>query len=156
VCSNIRMRCPRCSNSNDRVIDSRTVKDGRATRRRRECNECGYRFTTYEYIETSYPSVVKKNGQREPFDPQKLGKGITRSCEKRPVSSEQISVLVEQIISRITEEYPDEVEGKFIGECVMELLQDVDQVAYVRFASVYRQFRDVSQFREELDNLLKG
>ncbi|MCK5133741.1 MAG: transcriptional repressor NrdR [Candidatus Sabulitectum sp.] len=150
------MRCPRCSNSNDRVIDSRTVKDGRATRRRRECNECGYRFTTYEYIETSYPSVVKKNGLREPFDPKKLEKGIARSCEKRPVSGEQIRVLVEQIISRVTEEYPDEVEGKFIGKCVMELLQDVDQVAYVRFASVYRQFRDVSQFREELDKLLKG
>lgn len=156
MCSNTVMRCPRCSNSNDRVIDSRTVKDARATRRRRECNECGYRFTTYEYIETSYPSVVKKNGSREPFDPKKLEKGIARACEKRPVSSEQIGLLVEQIISRVTEEYSDEVEGKFIGECVMELLQDVDQVAYVRFASVYRQFRDVSQFREELDKLLKG
>jgi len=150
------MRCPRCSSSNDRVIDSRTVKDGRATRRRRECNECGYRFTTYEYIETSYPSVVKKNGLREPFDPLKLEKGIARACEKRPVSIEQIRELVEQIISRITEEYPDEVETEFVGECVMQLLQHVDQVAYVRFASVYRQFRDVSQFREELDRLLKG
>lgn len=150
------MRCPRCSNSNDRVIDSRTVKEGRATRRRRECNECGYRFTTYEFIETSYPSVVKKNGQREPFDPHKLEKGIARACEKRPVSREQIQKIVEQLISRVTEEYPDEVEAGFIGERVMELLQDVDQVAYVRFASVYRQFRDVFQFREELDKLLKG
>jgi transcriptional repressor NrdR len=150
------MRCPRCSSSNDRVIDSRTVKDGRATRRRRECNECGYRFTTYEYIETSYPSVVKKNGLREPFDPHKLEKGIARACEKRPVSIEQIRELVEQIISRITEEFPDEVQTEFVGECVMKLLQHVDQVAYVRFASVYRQFRDVSQFREELDRLLKG
>ena len=98
---------------------------------------------------------MKKNGLREPFDPKKLEKGIERSCEKRPVSIQQIQTLVEQIISRITEEYPDEVESAFIGECVMELLQDVDQVAYVRFASVYRQFRDVLQFREELDKLLK-
>jgi transcriptional repressor NrdR len=150
------MKCPRCASSNDRVIDSRSVKEGRATRRRRECNECGYRFTTYEYIETSYPTVKKKNGQREPFDPVKLEKGISRSCEKRPVSNEQIKEMVEQTISRITEEYPDEVDAEFIGGCVMQLLQHVDQVAYVRFASVYRQFRDVSQFREELDRLLKG
>ncbi|PIE51691.1 transcriptional regulator NrdR [Candidatus Fermentibacteria bacterium] len=150
------MRCPRCSSSNDRVIDSRSVKEGRATRRRRECNECGYRFTTYEYIETSYPTVKKKNGQREQFDPRKLEKGISRSCEKRPVSREQIQEMVEKVISRITGEYPDEVEAEFIGECIMDILQEVDQVAYVRFASVYRQFRDVSQFREELDKLLKG
>ncbi len=100
--------------------------------------------------------MVKKNGQREPFDPQKLAKGLSRACEKRPVSAQQISSLVEQIISKVTEEYPDEVQGEFIGECVMDLLQHVDQVAYVRFASVYRQFKDVSQFREELDKLLKG
>lgn len=148
------MRCPRCTKVNDRVIDSRSVKEGLATRRRRECNECGYRFTTYEYVETSYPTVIKKNGLRQPFDPKKIEKGVTRSCEKRPVSVEQIQRVVENTISRITEDYPDEVPAEFIGECVMELLQTLDQVAYVRFASVYRQFRDVAHFREELDRLL--
>ena len=148
------MRCPRCTKVNDRVIDSRSVKEGLATRRRRECNECGYRFTTYEYVETSYPSVVKKDGSREPLDPKKIEKGITRSCEKRPVSVEQIQRVVENTISKISEDYPDEVPVEFIGECVMELLQSLDQVAYVRFASVYRQFRDVAHFREELDRLL--
>ncbi len=149
------MKCPRCSNMNDRVIDSRMVRDGEATRRRRECNECGYRFTTYEYIEKSFPVVVKNDGRREPFDRGKLEKGISRACEKRPVSAEDVMELVDGVISRITEKFPEEVSVKFIGECVMELLQEVDQVAYVRFASVYRKFKDVSQFKEELDRLLK-
>jgi len=149
------MKCPRCSSNDDRVIDSRTVRDGEATRRRRECADCGYRFTTYEYIERSFPVVVKNDGRREPFDRQKLEKGIDRACEKRPVSAEDLRDLVDKVISRVTEEFPEEVTGKFIGECVMEFLQDVDQVAYVRFASVYRKFKDVSQFKEELDRLLK-
>lgn len=150
------MKCPRCASMDDRVIDSRTVREGEATRRRRECAECGYRFTTYESIEKSYPAVVKNDGRREPFDRKKLTKGIERACEKRPVAAEELRALVDRIIAKITDEYPDEVSGKFIGECVMEFLQKVDQVAYVRFASVYRQFKDVSQFKEELDKLLKG
>lgn len=139
----------------DRVIDSRTVREGRATRRRRECNDCGYRFTTYEYIETSYPAVVKMDGKREQFSTTKLEQGIARACEKRPVSSEDRKEIVDMVIARISDEFPDEVTSEYIGECVMEYLQEVDQVAYVRFASVYRQFKDVSQFKEELDKLLK-
>ncbi|MBN1435383.1 transcriptional repressor NrdR [Candidatus Fermentibacterales bacterium] len=148
------MRCPRCGSSDDRVVDSRTVKDGTATRRRRECNDCGFRFTTYEYVETSYPVVVKMDGRREPFDRRKLEQGIARACEKRPVSAEDMQGIVDGVVSMITEQFTDEVTSRFIGESVMELLQDVDQVAFVRFASVYRQFKDVSQFKEELDNLL--
>ena len=149
------MKCPRCSSVDDRVVDSRSVRDGEATRRRRECSECGYRFTTYESVEKSYPLVVKNDGRREPFDRKKLEKGIDRACEKRPVAAEDLRDLIDRIITKITEEYADEVSVKFIGECVMELLHEVDQIAYVRFASVYRKFKDVSQFKEELDRLLK-
>ena len=149
------MKCPRCSSVDDRVIDSRSVRDGEATRRRRECAECGYRFTTYEYVEKSFPVVVKNDGRREPFDRKKLEKGIDRACEKRPVSAEDMRDLIDRIIAKITEEFSDEVSVKFIGECAMELLHEVDQIAYVRFASVYRKFKDVSQFKEELDKLLK-
>jgi len=140
----------------DRVVDSRSAKEGRATRRRRECLDCGYRYTTYEFIETSYPGVVKKDGRREPFDTAKLEKGIARACEKRPVSAQEIKDVVEKLTARITEEFPDEVSSGFIGECVMETLRGIDEVAYVRFASVYRQFRDVAQFKEELERLLKN
>jgi transcriptional repressor NrdR len=150
------MRCPRCGSMDDRVVDSRMAKEGRATRRRRECLDCGYRYTTYEYIETSYPGVVKKDGRREPFDPVKLEKGIARACEKRPVSALEIKDIVERVTAKVAEEYPEEVSSEFIGERVMELLRGVDQVAYVRFASVYRQFRDVAQFKEELERLLKN
>jgi transcriptional repressor NrdR len=140
----------------DRVVDSRAAKEGRATRRRRECLDCGNRYTTYEYIETSYPVVVKKDGRREPFDPAKLEKGIARACEKRPVSAEQVRDMVERLAARLAEEYPEEVSSDYIGECVMAQLQAIDEVAYVRFASVYRKFRDVAQFREELDRLLRS
>jgi transcriptional repressor NrdR len=150
------MRCPRCGSMDDRVVDSRMAKEGRATRRRRECLDCGYRYTTYEYIETSYPGVVKKDGRREPFDPVKLEKGIARACEKRPVPALEIKDIVERVTAKVAEEYPEEVSSEFIGERVMELLRGVDQVAYVRFASVYRQFRDVAQFKEELERLLKN
>lgn len=150
------MKCPRCASTDDRVVDSRSVKEGRATRRRRECNECGHRFTTYEYIETSYPVVVKRNGTREPFDPVKLEKGISRACEKRPISASDIRDLVDRVISRVTEESPEEVPAVLIGQCIMDFLHELDPVAYVRFASVYRQFKDVSEFRVELDRLLKG
>ena len=150
------MRCPRCGSMDDRVVDSRIVKEGRATRRRRECLDCGYRYTTYEFIETSYPSVVKKDGRREPFDPAKLEKGIARACEKRPVSAKQVKDIVEKLTAAVAEEFPDEVTSDHIGECVMELLQTVAEVAYVRFASGSRKFRDVAQFREELDGLLRS
>ena len=139
----------------DRVIDSRTAREGEATRRRRECADCGYRFTTYEYIERSFPVVVKNDGRREPFDRNKLERGIDRACEKRPVSAQDIQKAVEGVIQKVTEEFPDEVTVKVIGETVMQLLHELDQVAYVRFASVYRQFKDVSQFKEELDRLLE-
>lgn len=150
------MKCPRCGSMDDRVIDSRIVKDGRATRRRRECADCGKRFTTYEYVETSYPMVAKKDGSREPFDPAKLQKGIARACEKRAISLQEIQDLVDKIVAEICDEYPEEVGTDYIGDCVMSHLQKLDQVAYVRYASVYRQFKDVSQFKEELDRLLKG
>jgi len=149
------MKCPRCGSMDDRVIDSRTVKEGDATRRRRECAECGNRFTTYEFIERSFPVVVKNDVRREPFDRAKLERGIDRACEKRPLSAQEIRDIVDRVIQRITDEFPDEVTGKFIGDAVMHFLQEIDQVAYVRFASVYRQFKDVSQFKEELDRLLK-
>ena len=123
------MKCPRCGGMDDRVIDSRGAKEGRATRRRRECADCGYRFTTYEYIETSYPVVVKRDGQREPFDPLKLEKGIARACEKRPVSTKDIKDLVDRVASRVADEFHDEVEAEYIGKCVMDLLQELDQVA---------------------------
>lgn len=140
----------------DRVVDSRIVKEGEATRRRRECAECGYRFTTYEYIERSYPVVVKNDGKRENFDRKKLEKGIERACEKRSISWEKIQDMVDATILKITDEFSEEVTSKFIGELVMKELQKVDEVAYVRFASVYRQFKDVSQFKEELDRILKS
>ena len=108
-----------------------------------------------EYVEKSFPVVVKNDGRREPFDRKKLEKGIDRACEKRPVSAEDMRDLIDRIIAKITEEYSDEVSVKFIGEIAMELLHEVDQIAYVRFASVYRKFKDVSQFKEELDKLLK-
>ncbi len=150
------MKCPRCLSMDDRVVDSRIVKEGEATRRRRECAECGYRFTTYEFIEHSYPVVVKNDEKFEAFDRDKLQRGIVRACEKRPVSQERIQNMVDGIILKITDEFPEEVTSEFIGELVMEELQKVDEVAYVRFASVYRQFKDVSQFKEELDKILKS
>jgi transcriptional repressor NrdR len=148
------MKCPFCGNTENKVIDSRISKDGDAIRRRRECVSCGKRFTTYEFVEEVLPTVVKKDGRREPFDRTKIRSGIKKACEKRPISTDVIESIVDRIEQRC-QEYPDkEIPASVIGEQVMKELQNLDGVAYVRFASVYREFRDVSDFLEELKDLL--
>ncbi|TAH38688.1 MAG: transcriptional repressor NrdR [Planctomycetota bacterium] len=149
------MRCPYCKNDNDRVIDSRSSTDGFAIRRRRECMECGRRFTTYERTEEAPLRVVKKDGSRVPFDRNKILKGLLKACEKRPVSLEALEEITSRIERRLSEEYDREVPSKIIGQLVMDELRKLDQVAYVRFASVYREFKDVSQFLEELKPLIE-
>ncbi len=148
------MKCPFCSNAENRVCDSRISKDGNAIRRRRECLACGKRFTTYEFVEECLPMVIKKDGRREPFDRTKILSGIKKACEKRPISINVIENMVERI-EQACQEFPArEVPSSAIGEKVMAELHNLDGVAYVRFASVYRQFRDVNEFLEELKNLL--
>ncbi|UCF79600.1 MAG: transcriptional repressor NrdR [Candidatus Eiseniibacteriota bacterium] len=148
------MKCPVCGHTEDKVVDSRSTKDDTAVRRRRECLGCGRRFTTYEYIENTPLMVIKKDGRREPFRRGKLKAGILRACEKRPISSETVDEMVDRIESGFQRQIRSEVTSKDIGESVMKALFDLDDVAYVRFASVYRQFKDVSQFMEELKGLL--
>lgn len=148
------MRCPFCSHAEDKVVDSREGKNGTTIRRRRECLKCARRFTTYEQIEEVYPTVVKKDGRREPFDRQKIKAGITKACEKRPVSSQVIDEAVTQIENEIMELGEREIPSSEIGERVMRILHDLDEVAYVRFASVYRQFKDISEFMDELKDIL--
>jgi len=149
------MKCPYCANSVNKVIDSRLSKDGSAIRRRRECLTCGQRFTTYEFIEEILPQIVKKDGRREPFDRTKIRAGIKKACEKRPISTEQIERIVDNIERMCRELQEKEIPSSTIGEMVMKELHDLDGVAYVRFASVYRQFRDVTDFLEELKDFLK-
>ena len=148
------MRCPFCGHDEDKVIDSRPADDGAAIRRRRECINCGNRFTTYEKIENLPLMVIKKDGSRQPFNRDKLISGIMKSCEKRPVSTEQIESMVDAIESRYQNSLKREVQSREIGEQVMEGLKQIDEVAYVRFASVYRQFKDVSSFLHELNEIL--
>ncbi len=148
------MRCPFCGHAEDRVIDSRPSEEGAAIRRRRECISCGSRFTTYEKIETLPLLVIKKDGTRQPFDREKLISGIIKSCEKRPVSTAQVEELVSRIELQIQNALKREISSREIGEMVMEGLKSIDEVAYVRFASVYRQFRDVNSFLEELNEML--
>ncbi|RIL11457.1 MAG: transcriptional regulator NrdR [Proteobacteria bacterium] len=145
------MKCPRCSSEDLAVIDSRG--DDSAIRRRRECQSCHYRFTTYERIEYALPMVVKKDGRREPFDREKIKAGLVRACEKTAVGVEQIDQAVESIESKISELCLKEIKSRDIGEFVMEALKGLDKVAYVRFASVYREFSDVSQFVDTLKSL---
>jgi transcriptional repressor NrdR len=140
------MRCPRCAFLEDKVIDSRTAKSGDVIRRRRECVKCGHRFTTYEEVVKPRLRVIKQDSRHEDLDRLKLGNGIRRACEKRPVSLEQIENLVDTIITELESEYEREVPSSIIGRKVMDKLKDLDEVAYVRFASVYRQFTDVGQF----------
>jgi transcriptional repressor NrdR len=149
------MRCPKCNAQDDKVIDSRSSRDGALIRRRRECLKCGTRFTTYEEIYRETLRVKKRNGQYEEFDRRKLLAGIEKACEKRPVSTEQIEQLVDRIITELENEYGREVSSKEIGERVMQHLRKLDEVAYVRFASVYRQFRDAEQFIDEIKRLGK-
>ncbi|MDA1259531.1 MAG: transcriptional regulator NrdR [Planctomycetota bacterium] len=149
------MRCPYCNTDNDRVIDSRASADGISIRRRRECLECSRRFTTYERMEETPLRVVKKDGSRVPFDRSQILKGMLKACEKRPVAMEDLERITSDIERRLTEMFDREVSSKYIGQLVMEELKKLDQVAYVRFASVYREFKDVQQFLEELKPLLQ-
>lgn len=147
------MRCPRCSGLEDKVLQSRISQDGKSIRRRRECESCGHRFTTYEHIEEFIPVVVKKDGRREPFDPAKVVAGIVTACEKRPVSMETIEAVKDALIQDIQSRWDREVPSSYIGEQVMKALHRLDPVAYVRFASVYRDFKDVSEFMDEIKGL---
>jgi len=148
------MKCPFCPHTESKVIDSRVSKDNAIIRRRRECEKCAKRFTTYERVEEPLPAVVKKDGRREPFDRMKIAGGIRRACEKRPVSTETIDGVVDNIERWAQELAESEIDASAIGEKVMEELHNLDQVAYVRFASVYRQFKDINEFMKELNELL--
>ncbi len=147
------MRCPKCANQEDKVIDSRASREGAVIRRRRECLSCGHRYTTYEEIEHQELMVIKRDGRREEFSREKLLSGLRRACQKRPVSPQAIEALVDKIVQEITDEYENEVPGMAIGERVMEGLRDLDKVAYVRFASVYRRFDEAGDFVEEIEKL---
>lgn len=149
------MRCPFCSEDNDKVIDSRPSDEGMSIRRRRECLACGARFTTYEKVETQPILVIKKDGSREPFDRDKLRNNILKACHKRPVTSDQLDGLVDYVEQTIRNSLRYEVSSQEIGELVMDQLRQIDEVAYVRFASVYRQFKDVESFMVELRQLLE-
>ena len=149
------MKCPFCNAADTRVIDSRPADDNASIRRRRQCETCGKRFTTYEKLETMPLMIVKKDNSREPYERSKIEAGIIRSCHKRPVSSEQISSLVDQIENALFGREEREIPSSVIGEMVMEKLKDLDPVAYVRFASVYREFKDVDTFMQELTKLLE-
>ncbi|PNX50149.1 MAG: transcriptional regulator NrdR [Thermoplasmata archaeon M8B2D] len=148
------MECPYCHNIETKVTDSRDT-GALSIRRRRECLKCGKRFTTYEHIEMQPIYVIKKDGRREKFERQKIRHGIEKACEKRPVSHEEIDELIEKIEERTRRSGKEEIESKQIGEYVMEALKETDHVAYIRFASVYRSFADISSFEEEIKNLTK-
>jgi transcriptional repressor NrdR len=149
------MKCPYCSKIENKVIDSRLSKDARTIRRRRECLDCARRFTTYERLEEILPMVVKKDGRREPFNRDKIIAGIKMSCQKRPVSVTKIEDFVDSLEVYFQELGKKEVESKEVGERVISSLKDWDEVAYVRFASVYRQFKDINEFMNELEDILK-
>jgi transcriptional repressor NrdR len=148
------MRCPFCRTDNDRVIDSRAGEDGASIRRRRECLGCRKRFTTYERVERQLLSVVKKGGDREPFDRDKIKRGLAKACWKRPVTEDQIETVVSALEGELYGTYETEVPSRVLGERLMDLLRDLDQVAFVRFASVYREFKDVRDFVDELEPIL--
>jgi len=150
------VKCPYCKADNDRVVDSRASADGFAIRRRRECLACERRYTTYERIEESPIRVVKKDGSREPFDRRKILAGLMKACEKRPVSMDTLEEIVNRIEHQVTEQFEREAPSKFVGRLVMRELRKVDQVAYVRFASVYRDFKDVAEFMDEIRPMLRA
>jgi transcriptional repressor NrdR len=149
------MRCPKCTSIDDKVIDSRIGKDGNSIRRRRECLECGYRFTTTESVVRDGLVVIKRDGLREDFDREKLVHSIRAALHKRPVDAEQIAMLVEDVIDAVEAQYEAEIPTQAIGDAIMQRLRKIDQVAYVRFASVYKEFRDVSEFMQEIRGLKK-
>ncbi len=149
------MKCPFCRKDNDKVVDSRSAEDGQVIRRRRECLECSKRYTTYERIEEIPLRIIKKDGGREPYDRNKLLSGLLKACEKRPVPMEALETIAFEIEEEISQKASKEVPSKVVGEAVMNKLRGIDQVAYVRFASVYRDFKDVGQFLDELRPLLE-
>ncbi|KRN88525.1 transcriptional regulator NrdR [Ligilactobacillus ceti] len=149
------MKCPQCKSNTSRVVDSRPADEGAAIRRRRECSKCGYRFTTFERIDVTPLMVIKKNGTREEFNREKLMRGIVRATEKRAVTTDTISEIVDRVQSKLRSVGSAEISSQLIGEYVMEILIDIDEVSYIRFASVYRQFNDMASFRDELDKLMK-
>ena len=149
------MFCPFCSHSETKVIDSRLVSEGNQVRRRRECQECGERFTTYESAELALPRVIKSNGARQPFDEDKLRSGLLRALEKRPVDLEQMEAILDRIKHSLRATGEREVHTREVGELVMEELRELDDVAYVRFASVYRSFQDVNEFQKEIEAMDK-
>ena len=146
------MKCPKCSRDNDKVIDTRPAREGASVRRRRECLECGFRFTTYEELDGGDVTVIKANGGRQPFDRSKLDLAIRRACGKRPVSDDQIRTTIDKVISKLD---GGEVPSSQIAELVMDELQKIDEVAYIRFASVYRRFTDVAQFLAAVTEIAK-
>ena len=148
------MKCPFCSHTEDKVIDSRSSNEDKSVRRRRECLKCKKRFTTYEYIEEIPLMVIKKDGRREAFDRNKIISGILKACEKRPVSMEKVEATVDKVEKELQKSFDKEVKAQVIGELVMDSLHKIDEVAYVRFASVYRQFKDINHFMKELKDLL--
>ncbi|OGW67446.1 MAG: transcriptional regulator NrdR [Nitrospirae bacterium RIFCSPLOWO2_02_FULL_62_14] len=149
------MKCPFCDDLEDKVVDSRMAKEGEMIRRRRECLSCKRRYTTYERIEESLPMVVKKDGRREPFDRMKILSGLKKACEKRPISVATIEAVTDRIEKRIQEMGETEIQSRAVGEEIMKELHNLDQVAYVRFASVYREFKDIDQFMDELKVLAR-
>ena len=149
------MRCPYCRSKNDKVVDSRSIRNNQAVRRRRECLRCRKRYTTYEYVEEVPIMVIKSDNRREPFDRQKVLNGLIKACEKRPISLGKLENIVTKVEIYFQNKLIKEVKSKIIGEMIMKSLHSLDEVAYVRFASVYRQFRDVSQFTKELKKFLK-
>lgn len=148
------MRCPHCQHNGSRVVDSRPTDDGKVIRRRRECEACGFRFTTFERIEETPLLVIKKNGDREEFSREKILRGIIRAAEKRPVAMEEITKIVDEVESKVRTLGENEVSTQLIGEYIMGLLADVDEISYIRFASVYRQFKDMSVFMKELEEMM--
>lgn len=147
------MQCPRCKYNGSRVIDSRPADDGRSIRRRRECDECGYRFTTFERLEKAPILVIKRNGNREAFNREKLLNGLVRSAEKRPIPLSQLEQIVNEVEHTINQEGENEISSMLIGEMVMDYLAKIDDIAYIRFASVYRQFTDRKMFLKELERM---
>jgi transcriptional repressor NrdR len=147
------MKCPFCGTIEDKVIDSRTSKEGDAIRRRRECLKCGKRFTSYERVEDFVPMVIKKDGRREPFDRGKILNGLKKACEKRPISIETLEGIIDAIEKKLMGMGVKEIPSAWVGEQVMDSLREIDKVAYVRFASVYRQFKDINELLEEVRTL---
>ncbi len=150
------MKCPFCGSIEDKVIDSRTSKEGDAIRRRRECLKCGKRFTSYERVEDIIPVVVKKDGRREPYDRLKVLTGLKKACEKRPIGTETLDGITDSIEKKLVGLGVKEIKSTWIGEEVMSALRELDKVAYVRFASVYRQFKDINEFMNEVKTLFKS